>query len=400
MKNVTILGSTGSIGLNTLNVIGQHRDKYRLFALTAHKTVDKLFEQILEFKPRYAVLIDEQAASRLQSQLIQAACDTQLLLGPQALEFVSAHESVDYVMAAIVGAAGLLPTLAAAKAGKRIMLANKESLVMSGDLLINSVKQYGAELLPIDSEHNAIFQSMPGSYSVVADNRQGVEKIILTGSGGPFLKTPLKDLPSRTPAQACKHPNWLMGRKISVDSATMMNKGLEVIEACFLFSTQVDRIEVVVHPQSIIHSMVQYVDGSVIAQLGNPDMRTPIAHALAWPDRIESGVARLDFTALSRLDFAEPDWQRFPCLRLAIQAIKKGGTAPTSLNAANEIAVESFLSGNILFTDISQVIEYVQSRCHWQQADSLDKILQVDADARRIAMDSVNAIKRGSKISL
>ncbi len=388
MKQLTLLGSTGSIGESTLDVVRRHNDKFNVYALTANQSVDRLYSQIKEFEPDYAVLVNEVAAKRLQERLSAEKSKTKVLIGVEGLEQVSSDSEVDYVMAAIVGAAGLLPTLAAAKSGKRILLANKESLVMSGELLINTVKDSGAELLPIDSEHNAIFQSMPCSLNGIEPNRQGVEKIILTGSGGPFLKTPLDELKLKTPEQACNHPNWKMGRKISVDSATMMNKGLEVIEACYLFATDTSKIEVVVHPQSVIHSMVQYIDGSVLAQLGNPDMRTPIAHAMAWPDRIESGVKRLDFVELAQFDFLAPDFQRFPCLQLAIDAINKGGTATISLNAANEIAVTLFLDQQIAYTDISRVIAYVQAQSDWQQVSSLESILEADRQARILANES------------
>ena len=389
MKRLTVLGSTGSIGQNTLDIVRRHPDKFDVFALTAHQSVDILAQQIAEFKPDFAVLADPNHVKRLKDRLSKFKSTTQILAGESGLAQVASDPQCDYVMAAIVGAAGLLPTLAAAKAGKRILLANKESLVMSGQLLIEAVQQAGAELLPIDSEHNAIFQAMPCTLSGIEPNKQGVEKIILTGSGGPFLKTPFSELARVTPEQACNHPNWSMGRKISVDSATMMNKGLEVIEACYLFDTTTDRIDVVVHPQSVIHSMVQYVDGSVLAQLGNPDMRTPIAHAMAWPERIESGVKRLNFVELSKFEFFAPDLQRFPCLSMAIDAINKRGSASISLNAANEVAVAQFLAHAIRFTDIARVIEAVLARADWCQAESIDSILETDQQARVLAMDFI-----------
>jgi len=381
---ITVLGSTGSIGLSTLDVVARHPDLYRVVALTANSSVDRLFEQCQQFSPEYAVMADSRAAEQLQQRLAEAGSEIKVLAGVAGLEEVASLSQVDYVMAAIVGAAGLMPTLAAARAGKRILLANKEALVMSGHLFMEEVVRSGAELLPIDSEHNAIFQCMPPQF---ADGFEhvGVNRILLTASGGPFRTTPLEQLQSVTPDQACAHPNWSMGRKISVDSATMMNKGLEVIEACWLFHTTPDKIQVVLHPQSVIHSMVQYSDGSTLAQLGNPDMRTPIAHAMAWPQRIDAGVADLDLFDIARLDFEAPDFERFPALRLAYQAIEAGGTAPAILNAANEVAVDAFLNGKLGFTQIPQLIESVMGSVASREANSIDIIMADDAEARLCA---------------
>ncbi len=390
MKALTILGATGTIGVNTLDVVARHPQRYRVFALTANEDHARLAEQCLRCRPRFAVMADADAAQRLSERLRQEAPGTEVLAGGEGLETVAAHPEVDFVMAGIVGAAGLLPTLAAARAGKRVLLANKEALVMSGDLFMQAVREHGAELLPIDSEHNAVFQCMPGGYAGGLDGA-GVSRILLTGSGGPFRTTPLPELEAVTPDQACAHPNWVMGRKISVDSATMMNKGLEVIEACWLFSTRVDRVEVVVHPQSIIHSMVEYADGSVLAQLGNPDMRTPIAHALSWPERIGSGVERLDLTAIGRLDFEPADFDRFPCLKLGYQAASAGGGASTVLNAANEVAVEAFLKERIRFTDIPRVIEGTLEQLSYDAPASLESVLALDAEARATASAQTTA---------
>lgn len=373
---VTILGATGSIGVSTLDVLAMHPDKYHVVALTANTQVDTLFKQCCKFTPEYAVMVDEDAAMRLEEKLLTEGCATEVLAGAAALEIVAQIEKTDYVMAAIVGAAGLLPSLAAAKAGKRVMLANKEALVMSGKLFMDAVRDNGAELLPIDSEHNAIFQSMP------VNGKAGVKRILLTGSGGPFRQRPIDTLSAVTPEEAVAHPNWSMGRKISVDSATMMNKGLEVIEACWLFDAPSSDIQVVIHPQSTIHSMVSYVDGSVIAQLGNPDMRTPIAYSLAWPDRIDSGVADLDFFDVARLDFEPPDFARFPCLKFAYDAHEIGGYASIALNAANEIAVDSFLNKNINFTEIPQLIENVLEQAPSGTPLVLEEILIQDRESR------------------
>jgi len=384
MKGITILGSTGSIGVSTLDVISQHPDEFELIALTANKDVANLRRQCLRYRPRYAVMADANSAGILRRYLGVELPEISVLAGIEGLEEVAVANETDYVMAAIVGAAGLMPTLAAAKAGKRVLLANKEALVMSGKIFMDAVKEHGAVLLPIDSEHNAIYQCMPADYRDGL-SRAGVSRILLTASGGPFRDYPLDRLPEVTPDEACAHPNWNMGRKISVDSATMMNKGLEVIEACWLFDTGPDRIQVVLHPQSIIHSLVEYVDGSVLAQLGNPDMRTPIAHALAWPGRMASGVKPLDLFQIARLDFTEPDLDRFPCLRLAFAAVKTGGTATAVLNAANEVAVEAFLQGQIRFTDIPVVVESALDGVPPSPAEALDSILRADQQARIFA---------------
>ena len=386
MKSVTILGSTGSIGVNTLNVIKQHPDRFNVFALTAKNNIEQMAQQCLEWSPEYAVMVDSDSAEKLRNNLRTKGISTEVLSGTGGLEQVAGHNEVDYVMAAIVGAAGLLPTMAAAKAGKRVLLANKEALVMSGRLFIDAVKGNGAVLLPIDSEHNAIFQCMPDGFPGSLE-QAGIRRILLTGSGGPFRTTPLAELQNMTPDQACAHPNWVMGRKISVDSATMMNKGLEIIEACWLFDTDPEHVQVVLHPQSVIHSMVEYTDGSVLAHLGNPDMRTPIAHALAWPDRMEAGVAQLDLFKLARLDFEKPDYERFPCLALAREAMQAGGTATAILNAANEIAVAKFLDGEIRFTDIARVVQETLEAMPNHNADNLQTILDDDKSAREFALN-------------
>lgn len=384
MKGVTILGATGSIGVNTLDVLKRHTDRYELVAITANQGVEALFKQCLEFRPRYAVMADEAAADSLRNLLSNKLPDIEVLGGQEGLVKVAELPETDYVMAAIVGAAGLLPTLAAARAGKRILLANKESLVMSGQLFMETVQQNGAELLPIDSEHNALFQCMPPGFQKGL-GEVGVTRILITASGGPFREMPLKDLDNVTPDQACAHPNWRMGRKISVDSATMMNKGLEVIEACWLFNTTPDQIQVVIHPQSVIHSMVEYEDGSVLAQLGNPDMRTPIAHALAWPERISSGVERLNLAEIARFDFDYADTRRFPCLGLAIEAMNKGGSATTILNAANEIAVQEFLAGRIKFTDIARIVDMTLKNMDPVAAEDIESIIQIDQASREFS---------------
>ena len=378
---VTILGSTGTIGVNTLDVIALHPQRFSVFALSANTNVEGLFAQCQRWTPRFAVMVDERAATDLAARCRVAALDTEVLAGADALALVAAHDEVGYVMAGIVGAAGLLPNLAAARAGKRVMLANKESLVMSGQLFMDAVRENKAELLPIDSEHNAVFQCLPSQFGAGLP-QVGVERILLTASGGPFRCWPIEQLHAVTPAQACKHPNWVMGRKISVDSATMMNKGLEVIEACWLFGTSPAQVEVVIHPQSVVHSMVQYVDGSVLAQLGNPDMRTPIAYALAWPERCTAGVERLDLFSVRHLDFEEPDYDRFPCLRLARDAMSVGGTAPAILNAANEVAVAAFLDQHISFTAIPRLVARALERVTARPALDLETILADDAAAR------------------
>ena len=380
---VTVLGATGSIGLSTLDVLARHAERYEVFALTAFSRVDELAGLCLRHRPRLAVVADARAAASLQQRLRDAGLNTEVLYGEQALCEVASAAEVDVVMAAIVGAAGLRPTLAAVQAGKRVLLANKEALVMSGALFMQAVRRHAATLLPIDSEHNAIFQCLPERAGSL--EQLGVRRILLTASGGPFREFTLEQMASVTPAQACAHPNWSMGQKISVDSASMMNKGLELIEACWLFDVPPARVEVVVHPQSVIHSMVDYLDGSVLAQLGNPDMRTPIAHALAWPERIDAGVSALDLFRIARLDFQAPDEQRFPCLRLARQAAEQGATAPALLNAANEVAVAAFLAGRIGFTAIAALIEEVLQREPVAAADDLQQVFAADARARELA---------------
>ncbi|MBI5429011.1 MAG: 1-deoxy-D-xylulose-5-phosphate reductoisomerase [Nitrosomonadales bacterium] len=386
MQQLTVLGSTGSIGTSTLDVVARHPDKFKIAALTANAQVDLLLRQCQQFKPRYAVLVDEAAAARLRLLVREAGLSVEVLGGAAALEQVCILPEVDAVMAAIVGAAGLRPTLAAARAGKKILLANKETLVMAGNVFMDAVRGSGSVLLPIDSEHNAIFQALPRGYDgdLAAS---GVRRILLTASGGPFRNTPLSELHNVTPEQACAHPNWVMGRKISVDSASMMNKGLEVIEAHWLFNAGADDIQVVVHPQSVIHSLVEYVDGSVLAQLGNPDMRTPIAYGLAYPERIDSGVASLDLFKVATLNFVAPDFERFPCLALAYQALCAAGTAPAVLNAANEVAVAAFLDRQIAFLDIPRVIAAVLDALPVNAVGSLDDVLVADAEARRAATE-------------
>ena len=384
LLQVTVLGATGSIGLSTLDVIARHPERYEVFALTAFSRIAELRILCRKHRPRYAVVPDGGNARELQSQLDGDGIRTRVLVGEGGLSEVAAHPEVDVVMAAIVGAAGLSPTLAAVQASKRVLLANKEALVMSGALFMQALRDSDAVLLPIDSEHNAIFQCLPGDYSKGL-SRVGVRRILLTASGGPFRQMPLEQLAAVSPDQACAHPNWSMGRKISVDSASMMNKGLELIEACWLFDAQPDQVEVVIHPQSVIHSMVDYIDGSVLAQLGNPDMRTPIAHALAWPERIDSGVSALDLLQTGRLDFEAPDHLRFPCLRIARQAAQDGGTAPAMLNAANEVAVDAFLKGRIRFTEIAGIIEGVLNKEASVPTRCLADVLAADAQARTLA---------------
>ena len=387
MIGVTILGATGSIGVSTLEVMKRHGARFRTVALTANSQVERLFELCIEHRPEYAVMGEEDAAQLLRERLRSVAVEIEVLSGVEGLKQVATLEQTDYVMAAIVGAAGLEPTLAAARAGKRILLANKEALVMSGRIFMDAVREGEAELLPVDSEHNAIFQCMPEGFTGLAGS--GVTSILLTASGGPFRSTPLEQFAGITPEQACAHPNWNMGRKISVDSATMMNKGLEVIEACWLFDAAPEQIRVVLHPQSVIHSLVQYGDGSVLAQLGNPDMRTPIAHALAWPERIDSGVAPLDLLEVARLDFEAPDSARFPCLRLAYEAAGRGGTCPAILNAANEVAVEAFLERRLRFDAIAGLVEETMGRVSSRPADTLETVLEDDASARSEAMQLI-----------
>ena len=394
MKQLTLLGSTGSIGCSTLDVVRHNPDRFAVTALVAGKNVTRMAEQCLEFTPRYAVMDDAACARELNAILTQHGSRTEVLSGQQAACDMAALDEVDQVMAAIVGAAGLLPTLAAIRAGKRVLLANKESLVTCGRLFMEAVKESGAQLLPVDSEHNAIFQSLPQPFQRnlgYADLEQnGVASILLTGSGGPFRETPLSELAAMTPDQACRHPNWSMGRKISVDSATMMNKGLEYIEARWLFNASARQMEVLIHPQSVIHSMVRYQDGSVLAQLGEPDMRTPIAHTMAWPDRVSSGVKALDFCSLGTLSFAAPDYERYPCLKLAMEAFEQGQAATTALNAANEVTVAAFLDSRIRFTDIAALNLSVLERMDLREPQNIDDVLAVDALARETAQKQVS----------
>lgn len=389
MKRLAVLGSTGSIGCNTLDVVRHNPEKFTVTALVAGKNVERMVEQCLEFTPRYAVMDDARSAHAVMLALREHGSQTEVLSGQQAACDVAALDDVDQVMAAIVGAAGLLPTLAAIRAGKVILLANKESLVTCGRLFLEAVKQHHARLLPVDSEHNAIFQSLPQSFQSdlgYADLAQhGVSSILLTGSGGPFRETPISELSAMTPDQACRHPNWSMGRKISVDSATMMNKGLEYIEARWLFNASAQQMEVLIHPQSVIHSMVRYQDGSVLAQLGEPDMRTPIANTMAWPHRVVSGAKPLDFCKMGALSFSEPDYARYPCLKLAIEAFEQGQAATTALNAANEIAVAAFLDGQIRFTDIAAVNLAVLEHLELSEPQSVEAVMEIDARAREEA---------------
>ena len=382
--SITVLGSTGSIGVNTLDVVSRHSETYRVEALTASTQVDRLFDQCMKFKPRIAVMADSQSAELLKKKIIESDLDTEVLAGTQGLEQVASDNASDIVMAAIVGAAGLIPTLAAVKAGKRVLIANKEPLVMCGHIFLEEASRSGAVLLPIDSEHNAIFQCMPADYTT-GQQPKGIRSILLTGSGGPFRQSSAEELAHVTPEQACAHPNWVMGQKISVDSASLMNKGLELIEACWLFNVSPDNIDIVIHPQSVIHSMVEYKDGSVLAQMGNPDMRTPIAHALAWPHRIESGVEALDLFSVARLDFERPDRQRFPSIDFAYKAASEGGTMPSVMNAANEVAVAAFLGKQIPFTAIFEIIDMAMKTIKSETADSLDVVLATDKEARTVA---------------
>ncbi|MBK7491989.1 MAG: 1-deoxy-D-xylulose-5-phosphate reductoisomerase [Nitrosomonas sp.] len=384
IRQITVLGSTGSIGESTLDVIARHPDRFQAFALTANHSVEKMLAQCQRFQPRFAVMLDTASAGQLADAIKAAGIRTEVLAGIESLEKVASLPEVDAVMAAIVGAAGIRPTFAAARTGKLVLLANKETLVMAGRIFMDLVKQHNATLLPIDSEHNAIYQSLPHHFNgnLVA---AGISRILLTASGGPFRRVPLESLASVTPEQACAHPNWDMGQKISVDSATMMNKGLEVIEAHWLFEAPPEKIQVVIHPQSVIHSMVAYVDGSVIAQLGNPDMRTPIAHAMGFPERIESGVSVLDMFKVAHLDFEEPDFKKFPCLKLAYQALAAGGNMPAVLNAANEIAVESFLKRRMPFTAIPVMIAHAMETVRQEEMATLDDVLKTDTLARDVA---------------
>ena len=398
MIGLTILGATGSIGKSTLAVIRNNPGKFQVHALTANNNVTEMLAQCLEFKPAYAVMLDKTAAHQLTQQLKSLHSPTQVMAGQEALYQVATLAEVDMVMAAIVGAAGLLPTMAAVRAGKRILLANKEALVMSGALFIDEVRASGAQLLPIDSEHNAIFQAMPGAvqtnlgYCDLIAN--GISKILLTGSGGPFRYSDIASLDQVTPAQACANPNWSMGQKISVDSATMMNKGLEYIEAKWLFNADESQLQVVIHPQSVIHSMVQYTDGSVLAQMGEPDMCTPIAHAMAYPQRINSGVKPLDFFTLGELTFLQPDYSRYPCLKLAIDACYQGQAATTTLNAANEIAVAAFLAGHIGFTDIARVNASALEGLSVSEPRDLETLIEIDCHARANAQQLIKRVKR------
>ncbi len=389
-QKVTVLGSTGSIGISTLDVISRNSEAFVVYALTANSNHEKLLEQCLNFKPEIAVMKDPDAATQLEKSLKKHGSPVEVLSDADALCQVSSEISVSIVVAGIVGAAGLLPTIAAVDAGKRVLLANKEALVMTGDLLLARVRDAGALLLPVDSEHNALFQCMPqNSEGAILE---GVERILLTASGGPFRGWSKNQLEAVTPEQAVAHPNWNMGRKISVDSATLMNKGLEVIEACYLFDVSSDRIDVVVHPESIIHSMVSYRDGSVLAQMGNPDMRTPIAHVLSWPDRITSGVTSLDLFQVGQLNFEKPDLASFPCLQLAFDAVNQGGTTPAALNAANEVAVDEFLSGNMGFNRIAETIRHVMESISTAPADSLEQVLKADLEARDCAIEYIKVL--------
>lgn len=393
MQKITVLGATGSIGKSTIDVILRHPNRFQAFALTAHTQKELLLEQCLIAKPRYAVLASSSDASWLAQALSQHNSNTQVLYGPKALAEVASDSEVDSVMAAIVGAAGLQPTLAAVKAGKKVLLANKESLVMAGQLFMQAVADHQATLLPIDSEHNAIYQCLPEGQRQF-EPKLGISRILLTGSGGPFLNTPLEQLPYVTPDQACAHPNWSMGRKISVDSATMMNKGLELIEACWLFNADSHDIDVVIHPQSVVHSMVQYQDGTTLAQMGNPDMRTPIAYGMAWPERIDAGVKALDFYQLSELQFVAPDRQRFPCLRLAEEAWQAGKTAAAVLNAANEETVAAFLQQKIAFTAIAEINEQVLGKAEFVEPHSLSDVIAADLQARRLAQQLIKKVSQ------
>jgi 1-deoxy-D-xylulose-5-phosphate reductoisomerase len=402
MQQLTVLGSTGSIGVSTLDVVARHPDRFKVFALTAHSRIDDLVIQCQRFKPRYAVVTSKRSAQLLVGQV---PLETEVLSGSEGFAMAAESEQVDIVVAAIVGAVGLSPTLAAVKAGKKVLLANKEALVMAGGLFVEAVNNNGATLLPIDSEHNAIFQCLPADYardSAIGSQangnyhdgtpRPGIKRLLLSGSGGPFRTTALDKLAMVTPEQACAHPNWKMGRKISVDSATMMNKGLELIEACWLFNASEQQIDIIIHPESIVHSLVEYADGSVLAELGNPDMRTPIAHALAWPERIESGVAVLDLVATGALNFEPPDVLRFPCLELARAAAREMGDAPAALNAANEIAVEAFLDGKILFTDIVRVVDGVMQKWSTAEPRRLEVVQEADRQARELALGIVSGL--------
>ena len=386
LRHLTVLGSTGSIGISTLDVVARHPDRFRVIALTANHRIDKMLEQCRRFQPKYAVMLDPASAAMLRGEVQAAGLAVEVLSGIESLEKVASLPETDMVMAAIVGAAGIRPAFAAARSGKQVLLANKETLVMAGHIFMDVIRQHHAKLLPIDSEHNAIFQSLPSHFDGNLP-ASGVRRILLTASGGPFRQSPLETLEKVTPEQACAHPNWVMGQKISVDSATMMNKGLEVIEAHWLFNARPEQIQVVIHPQSVTHSMVEYIDGSVLAQLGNPDMRTPIAHAMGFPERIEAGVTSLDMFKVARLDFEAPDFNRFPCLRLAYQALAAGGNMPAVLNAANEVAVESFLKRRMPFTAIPAMIEQVMATIPRKDISTLEDVLAADHETRKVAQE-------------
>ena len=387
---IAILGSTGSVGRNTLDVVGRNRERFHVVALGANRSVDILFEQVKRFSPKYVVISDPACVASFKERALQLDYVPEILVGSESLIEVAAMAEVDCVMAAIVGAAGLLSTLSAVEAGKVVLLANKEALVMAGDLLISAAQKSGATLLPIDSEHNAVFQCLANVAN--AEVKAGVQKITLTASGGPFLNTPLNELTEVTPDQACAHPNWSMGRKISVDSATMMNKGLEVIEACLLFDLDIAKVNVVIHPQSIVHAMVAYKDGSILAHMGFPDMRVPIAHAIAWPTRIDSGVKSMDITEYSGLEFFPPDLNRFPCLRLAIEVQKLGNSASVAMNAANEVAVQSFLDGKIKFLEIYEIVAKVVDRSEPVAVNDVEVIMNVDEQARTAAVQQISQL--------
>tara|TARA_Y100001936_G_scaffold243745_1_gene283067 strand:+ start:1487 stop:2689 length:1203 start_codon:yes stop_codon:yes gene_type:complete len=397
-RKITILGSTGSVGINTLDVVSRYPNRYQIIALTANKSTDKMLEQCRIFHPDYAVMRDPISAENLKEKINKEKINTKVLCGIESLEKVASLPEVDIVMAAIVGAAGIRPTFAAALTGKYVLLANKETLVMAGKIFMDIVKKNHATLLPIDSEHNAIFQSLPNGFTG-EHKKFGIRKILLTASGGPFRKSSLSEIKNVTPEEACNHPNWVMGKKISVDSATMMNKGLELIEAHWLFDAKPENIQVVIHPQSIIHSMVEYIDGSILAQLGNPDMRTPIAHALAYPDRIECGTTPLDIFKVASLDFEKPNFTRFPCLNLAYKALSSGGSAPTVLNAANEVAVEAFLESSIPFTEIPSIIEKVMEIIKPTDIFTLEDILEIDDLARNAAYKLIDSKKDTHKLT-
>ncbi len=389
MENIVILGSTGSIGCNALQVIKLHQAKYKVFALTANRNVDLLTEQCIKFEPQFAFALNQEANQQLKKNLLALNLKTIVLDDDKSLDWLSSHDEANTVISAIVGAAGLKPTMAAANSGKKILLANKETLVMAGELFVKAVKQSNATLIPIDSEHNAILQVLPQSKKLNYKS-YGIRKILLTASGGPFRTSTKEELKHVTPKEALRHPNWIMGKKITIDSATMMNKGLEVIEACWLFDIPASDIEVVIHPQSIIHSLVEYVDGSTLAQLGNPDMRTPIAYALSHPERIESGVLGLDLIKTKRLDFEAPDLDKFPCLGLAYKALQMGKNAPTILNAANEMAVDAFLKESITFNQIAELIEFCMNTIESQTLDSIEIVLEVDSKTRQLAVSWID----------